>query len=528
MTPSVLITGAPFTGAENARRPNRLEINDLIRDETQFSLYIQALQNIFNRPESLVDSYYAVGGIHGFPYEEWNDSGDTRPPRGTSAMGYCAHRNVLFPTWHRPYIFFFEQLIQAEAARIANMYTPSLRSRFQNGARVLRQPFWDWALNIVPPEEVYLRESLTYLAPNGTRATMPNPFRRYAFKNNSYRRFPSSPVNQYRTTLRQPTTNSSSAVDNTSSLRRQANGNAIRNRVFNTLKNIHSWNQFSNARTQSGPAADSIETLHDDIHVLVGGAGHMGDIAAAGFDPIFYLHHCNVDRLISLWQALNNGVWVTQGVSQSGTWTIPAGSTVGAGSDLTPFWRTNTTYWTSNDVRNTVYTAVSGYSYPDFNNISMTASAAQTQSAISARIDRLYGQGPRSRSVQSRNLLNGSNNSISNGSNPDPWVWQARVAFNPQEYGTSFEVLVFIGEVPLESDDWYGHETYVGARYAWANRSVQSLVSPSRDLSGFIPLNDALLSQGIESLDPDSVTSYLDLALSWRIQTASVNLFFWT
>lgn len=44
MTPSVLITGAPSTGAAGDRRPNRLEINDLIRDETQFSLYIQALR----------------------------------------------------------------------------------------------------------------------------------------------------------------------------------------------------------------------------------------------------------------------------------------------------------------------------------------------------------------------------------------------------------------------------------------------------------------------------------------------------
>jgi hypothetical protein len=41
------------------------------------------------------------------------------------------------------------------------------------------------------------------------------------------------------------------------------------------------------------------------------------------FDPIFFLHHCNVDRLLSLWAALNPSVWVSPGDAEDGTFILP-------------------------------------------------------------------------------------------------------------------------------------------------------------------------------------------------------------
>lgn len=38
----------------------------------------------------------------------------------------------------------------------------------------------------------------------------------------------------------------------------------------------------------------------------------MCSIAVAGFDPVFWLHHCNVDRLLHLWQCSNPGNWFRQ------------------------------------------------------------------------------------------------------------------------------------------------------------------------------------------------------------------------
>ena len=122
------------------------------------------------------------------------------------------------------------------------------------------------------------------------------------------------------------------------------------------LINVHEWPLFSN-RTAAEEAKmfNSLEAIHDTIHLKVGGAvpnttirGDMGmnEVAGTtfcsqwkqmvsheliGFDPIFFLHHAQVDRLMSLWQAINPEVWVTPGSSggeDGGTWTIPDNTTL--------------------------------------------------------------------------------------------------------------------------------------------------------------------------------------------------------
>ncbi len=47
--------------------------------------------------------------------------------------------------------------------------------------------------------------------------------------------------------------------------------------------------------------------LHNAVHIWVGGdRGDMGD-ATSPNDPVFFLHHCNVDRLWALWQLEHPG-----------------------------------------------------------------------------------------------------------------------------------------------------------------------------------------------------------------------------
>ena len=45
------------------------------------------------------------------------------------------------------------------------------------------------------------------------------------------------------------------------------------------------------------------QTPHNDIHNFVGGEGIMGNVLTAAQDPIFWLHHANIDRLWSVWSA---------------------------------------------------------------------------------------------------------------------------------------------------------------------------------------------------------------------------------
>src|ERR1022692_248832 len=56
-------------------------------------------------------------------------------------------------------------------------------------------------------------------------------------------------------------------------------------------------------------ASSTIEgTPHDAVHVDVGGAtGWMGSVPTAAQDPIFYLHHSNMDRLWNLWLVKGGG-----------------------------------------------------------------------------------------------------------------------------------------------------------------------------------------------------------------------------
>jgi tyrosinase len=60
---------------------------------------------MFAKPSSDPLSHFAMGGIHGLPYEQWEGSGGTQ---GVGRGGYCTHGSYIFPTWHRPYIALYE------------------------------------------------------------------------------------------------------------------------------------------------------------------------------------------------------------------------------------------------------------------------------------------------------------------------------------------------------------------------------------------------------------------------------------
>jgi tyrosinase len=45
------------------------------------------------------------------------------------------------------------------------------------------------------------------------------------------------------------------------------------------------------------------------VHIDIGGdSGHMQDPVYAAYDPIFFLHHCNVDRQLAIWEGINPSV----------------------------------------------------------------------------------------------------------------------------------------------------------------------------------------------------------------------------
>jgi len=78
--------------------------------------------------------------------------------------------------------------------------------------------------------------------------------------------------------------------------------------------------------------ANNIENIHNGIHSFIGGFGHMAFPEMAGFDPIFWMHHAQVDRLLAMWQVLNQNSYIVPTVNAFGSYyesvgTVDSGNT---------------------------------------------------------------------------------------------------------------------------------------------------------------------------------------------------------
>src|SRR6266478_875268 len=65
------------------------------------------------------------------------------------------------------------------------------------------------------------------------------------------------------------------------------------------------WRRTGGPPETIPPALDGSGVLegvpHGSMHVATGGAGWMSNFVQAALDPIFWLHHCNIDRLWEVW-----------------------------------------------------------------------------------------------------------------------------------------------------------------------------------------------------------------------------------
>lgn len=53
---------------------------------------------------------------------------------------------------------------------------------------------------------------------------------------------------------------------------------------------------------EAGTGTTPFHGLHNTLHGWFGPGSHMSSTVVSPFDPIFYLHHCNIDRLWAMWQ----------------------------------------------------------------------------------------------------------------------------------------------------------------------------------------------------------------------------------
>ena len=167
----------------------------------------------------------------------------------------CPHGNWYFLPWHRKYVLDFEQIC-----------------RDLSGNPNFALPYWNWTQN----------------------NSIPGPFRQGTLLD---------------------TTRTANTVP-ARFVRQQVIDNVLRQTDFELFASTRPFGQNNtDQRWQRAEGAASLleRTPHDQVHVWIG--GNMRTFMSP-LDPIFWLHHCNIDRLWAEWNApprshpnTSSGLW---------------------------------------------------------------------------------------------------------------------------------------------------------------------------------------------------------------------------
>ncbi|KAK1472444.1 hypothetical protein CCUS01_05828 [Colletotrichum cuscutae] len=426
-----------------AKPPVRMEVRDMIKDHPdQWNLYLLGLERFQNSvPESAPLSFFEIAGkykflicvnmhqppnslaarisacIHGLPYKKWPDRDwNNKMVRVDNDFGgFCTHSSILFLTWHRPYLALFEAELYKHVNAVANDFDENeRRSDYVKAAKDFRMPYWDWArpdLGVFPAEATSQARVQVKRPHNNQKDSRidPNPLATYKFResrtNTSINQFPRVggtiryPDQPNNNRMIQRLTQFFSGTDPQQASR----GKNLTERVIFILQSYRdfgsaSHNRFNPPKQPGQPNFaewGSIEDIHNAIHTYSGGSGHMGNPAIAAFDPIFWLHHTNVDRLFAIWQACHDNpndpsTYVTdQRAGESwGNFIVKAGDPETIKTPLAPFaqlgTKDNQVFWTSEGVR---YTTEFGYVYPETQSWKFP-----TKESILNELDRVYGK----------------------------------------------------------------------------------------------------------------------------------------
>ncbi|KAF4455889.1 tyrosinase precursor [Fusarium albosuccineum] len=398
----------------------RQELRDFKRNADLWNLYLLGLWQFQLVPMEDQLSYFQIAGIHGLPYQAWPLNDEKLEEIKKQDDGFCTHSSILFLTWHRPYLALFETVLHEAVLFVANQFTAEEgRDKYLAAAKEFRMPFWDWArpgLPVFPDEatdsdvaRVVMPESLRKEYPDLNKGAdgsveIPNPLYSYDFQagaGNDFKIENLSSTTRYQSagvsTEQSPAQQKRALIDSITPFTREVNRELrveanLRERVVYLLQSYEVFDQVSHNQwdpnqrppnrggrpsTVPGLGFGSIEDIHNTLHVLVGGqgrdnlgrgrTGHMSQVPISAFDPIFWLHHTNIDRLVSIWEGLRANpsrpeAWVTTKVSAWGSWVTEAETEEGLNTPLAPFYKDEDNFWTSDDVRNTTQF---GYAYPE-------------------------------------------------------------------------------------------------------------------------------------------------------------------
>ncbi|KAG8894416.1 hypothetical protein FRC00_009012, partial [Tulasnella sp. 408] len=419
-----------------------------------------------------------------------------------------------------PYSALYEQALYLHVEGAAAKYTVD-RVEWLRLAEDFRLPFWDWGLNALPPKEFYDVDNaveVTVIDYDGTTTSVKNPLLSYSFKAG---RAPPPPreegilaqLGELPSTIRYPTLpldKSSKNQVNRLKLKLTTLFETTPSNLSRLLLTVDRWYPFSTSMVEPTAGFDgrsttnSLESIHDSFHFGIGGpSGHMTQPAYAAFDPIFWLHHANVDRVLAMWQVIHYDSWILPAADGDETWTTRQGEMVDENTQLSPFWLTPESCWSSAQVRDI---AAFQYTYPDFKGIDL-AKRSEAREAIIARVKQLYG------SPSTSGSLSASQGGIE---------WTCRIRAITADLRHVCSILVFVGEVPKDEPEFLTSPNYIGSFDPFVNVLTTSCSNCAERagtyIQGFVHMSSGLAARGIDIHNTEAVEAYLRENLAWIIQ----------
>lgn len=257
----------------------RINIVDLKNKYPErFGRFVMALKNLENSSD-----WYRICGIHGNTFKP-NDPGvlcptDTETVTRIAETGepvYCKHSVYSFIAWHTPYLYQFELLL--------NKYN---KTEKDEDKYYITLPYID--LTDFSQDFSFMNDPMITIFYDKKKITIENPL---------------ASAYYYLNGVKTRTTRNGFLSPRNKKERFQLN--TIKKQLNNTLY-ASTYEQFSSNPVNYKVKDEVVnyvplETPHNQLHDIIGGeSGNMSDITISAFDPIFWLHHCNMDRHYYTW-----------------------------------------------------------------------------------------------------------------------------------------------------------------------------------------------------------------------------------
>ncbi|POS84167.1 hypothetical protein EPUL_005395 [Erysiphe pulchra] len=417
--------------------------------------------------------------------------------------------SVLFLPWHRPYLSIVESSLITEAQGIAKGYKND-STVYLEAANDLRIPYWDWAASPKLPD-IATKPKVEIDTWNG-KEIIENPLFQYKFHGQLDPKLfpPDAPdgwFSNFSSTIRGVNTKNRNEVSHHDTVNESLQRANIMSNTWRVFVKSKNFNTFSTTLT---PGL-SLEGVHNNVHGSIGGKyGHMAFLAFSAFDPLFWLHHANIDRLFALWQAINPDAYLIPQEDLYGNFIILPHTVVDENTSLIPFRdQKSGEWWTSASARSLDSFS---YTYPELQG---NQTPEELKKNATSAINRLYNP-----NGTIRRRFVGMIDNKSEISRLSTREWSLAISVSKFDLGGSrFRILFFMGDVPLDHENWERYSSFIDSviifppPHSSTSENLPQIITHSE-----VDLNDALQRNGRDVEDAPTVIKYLRTQLEWRVQ----------